>query len=91
MRNIIITLFLFFTVINISFSQEDSGYILDENGAQILSEDGKKIYSEYVEVCRDKGKFVKCPKDGKNNGFISRKIQRRCRNMETGKFIKCPQ
>lgn len=65
--------------------------VTDTNGIGILDEEGHKILSEYVEVCREKGKFIKCPKEGENNGFIKRKIERRCRDGANGRFIQCPK
>lgn len=48
--------------------------------------DGNKICTEYDEVCRDnKGQFIKC-----SEGNVFKKVIRKCRNSETGRYIKCP-
>lgn len=52
--------------------------------------DGNEICTEYYEECRDaKGRFINCDdKDKLKNIF--KKVVKKCRSEETGKFIICP-
>lgn len=52
--------------------------------------DGNQICSEYYEECRDaKGRFINCDEKDKLKN-IFKKVVKKCRSEETGKFIKCP-
>ena len=51
---------------------------------------GNKICEEYTEQCTDsKGRFVYC-EDAKKLKNRFKKIVKKCRSEQTGKFIKCP-
>lgn len=51
---------------------------------------GNKICEEYTEQCTDsKGRFVYC-EDAKKLKNRFKKIVKKCRSKQTGKFIKCP-
>ena len=51
---------------------------------------GNKVCEEYTEQCTDsKGRFVYC-EDAKKLKNRFKKIVKKCRSEETGKFIKCP-
>lgn len=51
---------------------------------------GNEICTEYYEECRDaKGRFINCDEKDKLKN-IFKKVVKKCRSEETGKFIKCP-
>lgn len=51
---------------------------------------GNKVCEEYTEQCNDsKGRFVYC-EDAKKLKNRFKKIVKKCRSEQTGKFIKCP-
>ena len=51
---------------------------------------GNQICEEYTEQCTDsKGRFVYC-EDAKKLKNRFKKIVKKCRSEQTGKFIKCP-
>jgi hypothetical protein len=52
--------------------------------------DGNEICTEYYEECHDsKGRFINCDEKDKLKN-IFKKVVKKCRSEETGKFIKCP-
>jgi len=53
-------------------------------------DNGNKICEEYTEQCTDsKGRFIYC-EDAKKLRNKFKKIVKKCRSEQTGKFIKCP-
>lgn len=91
MKNWLLALCLIFSIPSISFALEEPDFFKDEKGEAITFK-GEKIYEEYIEQCRNAktGKYVKCPKEGENQGFIKQKLERRCRKPN-GQFVKCPK
>jgi hypothetical protein len=76
MKILLIILILLFS--SNTYSQE---FALD----QILTEDGKKLSVEFIEYCRDtRGRFKVC------EGEDAKEKSKRCRDVKTGRFFKCP-
>lgn len=84
-RLILITILLLFfpiLVINADTVKLDCLPFEDSNG--------NKVCEEYTEQCTDsKGRFVYC-EDAKKLRNRFKKIVKKCRSEQTGKFIKCP-